>query len=497
VKVAISPVSVDGALRNLERETPGWEFDGYRRDAATAWERKLQRVRIEKPDTARKTVFYTALYHSQLAPTTYGDADGSYRGSNGQVQPPAPFQNHTAFPLWDTFRALHPLLTLIQAERVDDLVQSMMAIYRESGRLPVWPLWGNETGAGIGYHATPVIADAIFKGLTTVNRGEALEAMKASALEDGRGLRWLKPPETRGYIPADREPESVSKLLEYAYDDWCIAQVAARLERLEDRRFFETRAGFYRNAFDPSTGFMRPRLVDGSWKAPFSPRRSPGGARDYTGGNAWQYTWSVMHDVRGLMGLLGGPEAFARKLDELFDQPPILEGEPVPPDEYGPIGLYTHGNAPSQHIAYLYAYAGAPWKSAGRVQQIASTLYRTGPEGLCGPESGGQLSAWYLFSAMGFYPVNPAEGVYVIGAPQVEKAAIDLGGQRTFTMEAHDLSPANKYITAATLNGKPLDRCWVSHADIAAGGTLRFTMGAEPNAAWASSPDAAPPSMTK
>jgi predicted alpha-1,2-mannosidase len=371
-----------------------------------------------------------------------------------------------------------------------------MAMYREGGRLPVWPLWANETDTMIGYHAVPVIADAIFKGLTTVNRGEALEAMKASALQDGRGLTWLKPPETRGYIPADREAESVSKTLEYAFDDWCIAQLAAKLERQDDRRFFETRAGFYRNVFDASTGFMRPRLADGSWKAPFSPRFTQQRAHDYTEGNAWQYTWSVMHDVRGLMTLMGGPEAFVRKLDALFDQPPIIEGETVPPGISGLIGQYAHGNAPSHHIASLYAYAGAPWKSAGRVHEIASTLYRTGPEGLCGNEDCGQLSAWYLFSAMGFYPVNPAEGVYVIGAPQVEKATIDVGGQRTFAIEAQDLSPVNKYVTGATLNGKPLDRSWISHADISAGGTLRFTMGAEPNTAWASSPDAAPPSMT-
>jgi predicted alpha-1,2-mannosidase len=497
LKVAISPVSVDGARRNLERETPGWEFDGFRKDAAVAWERKLQRVRIETPDRARKTVFYTALYHALLAPTTYADADGSYRGSNGEAQPPAPFQNHTVFSLWDTFRALHPLMTLIQAERVDDLVQSMMAIHRETGRLPVWPLWSNETDTMIGYHAVPVMADAIFKNLTTVNRGEAFEAMKASALQDARGLQWLKPPATPGYIPADREAESVSKTLEYAFDDWCIAQLAAKLERQDDRRFFETRAGFYRNVFDASTGFMRPRLADGSWKAPFSPRYSQQLAHDYTKGNAWQYTWSVMHDVRGLMTLMGGPDAFVRRLDDLFDQLPIIEGESVPPDISGLIGQYAHGNEPSHHIAYLYAYAGAPWKAAGRVREIASTLYGTGPEGLCGNEDCGQLSAWYLFSALGFYPVNPAEGVYVIGAPQVEKAAIDLGGQRTFAVEAQDLSPVNKYVTGATLNGKPLDRCWLSHADIAAGGTLRFTMGAEPNTAWASSPDAAPPSMTK
>jgi predicted alpha-1,2-mannosidase len=497
LKVAISPVSVEGARRSLERETPGWEFDGYRRDAVTAWERKLQRLRIETPDRARKTVFYTALYHSMLAPTTYADGDGSYRGSNFDVQPAAPFQNHTVFPLWATFRALHPLMTLLQAERVDDLVQSLMAVYRESGRLPVSPLWSNETDAAIGYHAVPVIADAIFKGLTSVNRGEAFDAMKASALGDDRGLRWLKPPETAGYIPADREPGSVSKTLEYAFDDWCIAQLAAKLERVDDRRFFEARAAFYRNVFDPATGFMRPRLADGSWKAPFAPRAARRDGSDYAAGNAWQYTWSVMHDVRGLLTLLGGPQAFVRKLDELFDQAPLMEGEPVAADSLGVIGQYAHGNVPSHHVAYLYAYAGAPWKSAARVRQIASTLYATGPEGLCANDQGGQLSAWYLFSAMGMYPVNPAEGVYVIGAPQVDKAAIDLGGQRTFTIEAQGLSTVNTYITGATLNGKPLDRCWVSHADIAAGGTLRLTMGAEPATAWASAPDAAPPSMSK
>jgi len=497
LKVAISPVSIDGARRSLERETPGWEFDGYRRDAATAWERKLQRVRIETPEKARKTVFYTALYHALLAPTSFNDADGSYRGSNGEVQPPPPFQNHTAYSLWHTFRALHPLMTIVQAERVDDLVQSLMAAYRETGRLPLWPLWGGDTGSMIGYHAAPVIADAIAKGLTSVNRGEALDAMKASALMDDRGLAWLKPPETRGYIPADREPESVSKTLEYAFDDWCIAQLAARLERQDDRRFFETRAGFYRNLFDPATGFMRPRQSDGSWKAPFSPRQMPAGRPDYTDANAWQYSWSVMHDVRGLIELMGGPDAFVRKLDGLFDQASLVEGETPPAEIAGLIGQYAHGSAPCHHVAYLYAYAGAPWKSAARVRQIASRLYGTGPEGLCGNDECGQLSAWYLFSAMGFYPVNPAGGVYVIGAPQVEKATIELGGQRTFTVDAPGLSPVNTYVTGAALNGTPLNRCWIGHADLAAGGTLSLTMGPEPSTSWATSSDAAPPSMSK
>lgn len=495
LKIGISPVSVEGARKNLEHEAVGWEFDAARRDAAAAWERKLQRVRIETADKARKTVFYTALYHALLAPTTFCDVDRSYRGANGQVETTAAFQNHTVFSLWDTFRALHPLMTIIQAERVNDLVQSMMAFHRESGQLPVWPLWGNETNTMIGCHAVPVIVDAILKGLTTVNRGEALEAMKAGALQDARGLKWLKPPETRGYIPADEDVESVSKTLEYAYDDWCIARLAAKLERQADRRFFDTRAGFYRNVFDPSTGFMRGRLADGSWRTPFSPRLSQREQHDYTEGNAWQYSWSVMHDVRGLMTLMGGADAFVRKLDELFDQPSVVEGQNAPPDISGLIGQYAHGNEPSHHIAYLYAYAGAPWKAASRVNQIATTLYTARPDGLCGNEDCGQMSAWYLFSAMGFYPVNPAEGVYVIGAPQVDKITIDLGAQRVFVVEAQGLSPANRFVTGATLNGKPLDRCWITHDDISRGGVLRFSMGAEPNRSWASSPEAAPPSM--
>jgi predicted alpha-1,2-mannosidase len=494
LKLAISPVSLDGARKNLEREAPGWEFDNARRDAEDAWERKLQRVRIETPDRARKTVFYTGLYHALLAPTVFCDVDLSYRGADGKVQTGA-FQNHTVFSLWDTFRALHPLLTIVQPDRVDDLVQSMMAFARESGQLPVWPLWGNETNTMIGYHAVPVMVDAVMKGLTTVSRGEVLEAARQSAGQDGRGLKWLKPPDTRGYIPADQEAESVSKTLEYAFDDWCIAQLAGKLERVSDRRFFETRAGFYKNLFDPSTSFMRPRMSDGSWQTPFSPRFAEHEKSAYTEGNAWQYSWSVMHDVKGLMTLMGGQAAFVKKLDELFDQPSVIEGANASPDISGLVGQYAHGNEPSHHIAYLYAYAGAPWKTAARANRIAS-LYTTGPEGLCGNEDCGQLSAWYLLSAMGFYPVNPAEGTYVIGSPLVDRVSIDLGGERTFVVEAEGLTPANIYVTGATLNGKPLDRCWFTHADIAAGGRLRLKMGSDPNSSWATAAGSAPPSMS-
>jgi predicted alpha-1,2-mannosidase len=491
LKVALSPVSREAALKNLEAEAPGWDFDAFRREAADGWERKLQRVKIETRDQARKTIFYTGLYHAMLAPTLACDADRSYRTVDGRTAT-APFQNHTAFALGDTFRALHPLLTLIQPERVDYLVQSMMAFYRESGHLPVWPLWGNETHAAVGYHAAPVIVDAIMKNLTTVDRGEALEAMKASAFQDTRGLSWLNGPGTRGYIPCDKEPESVSKTLEYAYDDWCIARLAGKLERATDRRLFEARAGFYRNLFDPSTGFMRPRLNDGAWKSPGSPQ----GHADYSGGSAWQHTWSVMHDVRGLMTLMGGPDGFIKKLDGLYDQS-AADGSPAASDLSGLIGQYAHGSSSCHHVAYLYAYAGAPWLTAARVRQIATTLYTTGPEGLCGIDGSGQLSAWYLFSALGFYPVNPAEGTYVLGAPLVDRAAIDLGGGTTFIVESDALGDDQQYVKGVTLNGKPLDRCWISHEEIAAGGTLRFSMASEPNRSWATAPESAPPSMTK
>jgi len=496
IKLALSPTSVAAAHRNLDKEAPHWEFDAYRRAADEAWQRRLDRIRIETPDRAAKTVFYTSMYHALIAPTVFCDADGAYRGPDGQVHEGTTFQNHTVFSLWDTFRALHPLLTVIQPERVNDLVQSMMAFSREGGLLPVWSLWGNETNTMIGYHAVPVIVDAILKGLTTVDRGEAFDAMKASALQDARGLKWLKAPETRGYIPADQEVESVSKTLEYAFDDWCIARLAAKLERPGDRRLFEARAGFYRNVFDRSSGFMRGRLADGSWRTPFSPRFSQHEKSDFTEGNAWQHTWAVMHDVAGLIGLMGGPEAFARKLDELFEQPSIIEGENASPDISGLIGQYAHGNEPSHHIAYLYAYAGRPWKTTDRVRQICTKLYTTGPEGLCGNEDCGQMSAWYVFSAMGFYPVNPAEGVYVIGAPQLDVVTIALAGGRTFEIRAARLSAENRYIQSATLNDTPLDRCWIRHEEITAGGVLRFTMGPEPNRSWASAPAAAPPSMS-
>jgi predicted alpha-1,2-mannosidase len=495
VKVALSTVSAEGALRNLTAEAPGWEFETYRRDAEALWERKLRRVWIDTPDTARKTVFYTGLYHALLAPTLVCDADRATRGSDGNVVTPV-FQRHTAFPLWSTFRALHPLLTLVQGERVDSLVLSLMADYRERGVLPVSPYWGTETGRMVGYHAAPVIVDAIMKNLTTVDRGEALDAMKQSAFQEAHGLQWLSRPDTRGFLPADQEPQAVLKTLEYAFDDWCIAKLAGKLERASDRRLFEIRAGLYKNVFDPSSGFMRGRQSNGSWATPFSPRFAGPADGVYGDGNAWQSSFSVMHDVRGLMTLMGGPETFVKRLEALFNEPALPDSGDVSPNTAGFIGQYAHAYEPCHHIAYLYAHAGAPWLTAARVHQIATTMYSTTPDGLCGRDEGGQLSAWFVFSALGFYPVNPADGTYVLGTPLVERATLDIGGGTYFSIETNGLSEINRYVKSVTLNDKPLDRCWISHEEIVAGGTLRFSMAAEPNRQWASAPDAAPPSMT-
>jgi putative alpha-1,2-mannosidase len=776
-KVGISAVSIEGAIANLNREIPGWGFDAVRNQAAQAWNRALQRVQLEGESDEQKTLLYTSLYHSLMAPQLFSDTDGSYRGADGEVHRRLAFSNYSVYSLWDTFRAQHPLLTLVQPQRVDDLVQSMMSFYREHGLLPVWSLAGNETNTMIGYHSVPVIVDAWSKNLTTVDPGEALEAMKKSALQDADGLRYYKEPEPRSlqavtadetqsnmrridsisandfttvrfgpivngyekplagttfayhsqfpqartalllraradfqpvewqtgpvpepvsgrkislawiaamdageprrqfelyvngqqwfsfrspraddknfresgpggatlnfrgthrdqyddlfgvmfltlpaglprgeqlrlavhaedagsdqwymtfdhplswriaadsvygiveefgrrrqivrvdvenmgppgkgsvsvddvptpvdfkfgsnrfvltapvvnqdtpipvkatiegrvldeieltlrplepydYLPADWVNESVSKTLEYAYDDWCVARLADALGARDDAFTFRRRARFYRNLFDPETGFMRGRLSDGSWKEPFSPRFSSHRQDEYTEGNAWQYTWSVQHDIKGLIGLLGGREAFIEKLDELFEQSSDIEGTNASPDISGLIGQYAHGNEPSQHVAYLYCYAGAPWKTQERVRQITDTQYDTTPEGLPGNEDCGQMSAWYILSAIGFYPVNPAEGVYVIGTPHHERISLVLDEGRTFTVEAPGTSSINKYIQSASLNGRTLDRCYITHAEIAIGGTLQFVMGPEPNREWAADELAAPPSMT-
>ncbi len=762
IKVAISPVSVEGARRNLNQEIPGWDFDGVRQTAAAAWQQELQKVKIESPDTANLEAFYTALYHTLLAPTLFCDVNGDYRGGDGDVHADADFYNYCTFSLWDTYRAAHPLYTIIAPQRLRDWTGSILSFYQDSGLLPVWPLAGNETWCMIGYHSVPVLVDAYFKGLLPWNAEQILEAMKKSAFQNRRGLQfynlvtpqplekklaelhgedvvstiyppvtedtpvlkgWVKsvagepisyhssypyvrnalisratdgtmavewqteasplyyvatrvtfmwaaglatgkgghrfdlfvngekwlsfntardtsqlqwtvradngaaltfvpqrrdrfddlfgnmfltvPPalqkpwspltlrvvgekggspdwymtfehamedtvrleseyalaEEQGtsyqfvkllierpkaptsatillngkkvletslatgltvidvpieaveketaiqitiqadkekierrfvlrsvmpydYIPADQERESVSKGLEYAYDDWCIAQMAKALGKTEDAAEFDRRAGYYRNLYDSTTGFMRGRNSDGSWVTPFDPRFGTEKQPQYTEGNAWQYSWYVPQDVLGLISLMGGKETFAAKLDSLFGHSSDLEGLGATADVSGLVGMYAHGNEPSHHIAYLYAYADQPWKTQATVRKIMHDFYTNQPDGLCGNEDCGQMSAWYVFSALGFYPVNPADGKYVFGSPLFERASVDVGDGKTFTVLAHHTSPENMYVQSVKLNGTEYHRRYIAHQEIMKGGMLEFEMGPEPNTQW-------------
>jgi predicted alpha-1,2-mannosidase len=494
IKIGLSYVDIDGALRNLETEAPGWDFDGARAAALAAWEGELSRVRIEGADDSAKTVFYTALYHTKLAPILFQDVDGRYRGGDGRIHTARRFTNYSIFSLWDTFRAAHPLFTLVSPERVNDFVNSMLAFEDEYGLLPVWSLVGNETNTMTGHHAVPVIVDAYRKGFRGFDADAAYAAVRESAAQNHRGLRFYR---RYGYIPSELEVESVTKTLEYAYDDWAIASFARQLGDEANAERFAGRARGYRLVFDSATGLMRGRHAGGSWVTPFDPIRSSHAVNtDYTEGNAWQHSWFVPHDVRGLIDLMGGDETFIAKLDSLFTLDTTVTGENASPDISGMIGQYAHGNEPSHHIAYLYSYAGAPWKTQARVRAIMETMYRAAPDGLAGNEDCGQMSAWYVLSALGFYPVNPAEALYVIGSPLFEEAVIELADGATFTVRANGVSPENGYIQSATLNGRPFDRGFIRHEEIVRGGTLELVMGPEPNYEWAADEAARPPSMS-
>jgi predicted alpha-1,2-mannosidase len=494
VKVALSSVGIDGALANLAAEAPGWDFDGARRAAREAWTRELGRVTVEG-DPKERRIFYSALYHSMLAPVTYMDVDGRYRGLDQAIHTAKGWTNYHVFSLWDTFRAEHPLFTILQPARDADMIRSMLAHRAQSVHhiLPIWSFGSNETWCMIGYHAVPVIADALLKGIRGFDVGEAWAAMKASATYapyGGLGA-YLK----YGYVPVDLEQEAASKTLEYAYDDWTIARVARVLGKTDDQRVFEKRAASFRAIFDPSTGFMRARKTDGKFREPFDPLYAQYGS-DYTEGNAWQYSWFVPHDVRALIELEGGPARFVARLDQLFSMTGTADKVKQVEDISGLIGQYAHGNEPSQHIAYLYSYAGQPWRTQERIRQIMDTLFDDTPEGLSGNEDCGQMSAWYIFSALGFYPVAPGSLEYVVGVPRFRLATVKLPGGKPFTVRAENLSRSNGYIQSATLDGRPYDKAYVRHQDLMRGATLTFVMGPQPNKSWASAAGSAPYSMT-
>lgn len=477
VKTAISSAGIDGAKKNFLTDKFSWNFEAAANHSNNLWENELQKIKVTTDDESAKRTFYTALYHSLIAPSLYSDIDGNYKAPDSTVRNTNGYNRYTIFSLWDTFRAAHPLFTLIAPDKINDFINSMLGHYNETGLLPVWELMGNETGTMIGYHAIPVIADAILKGFSGFDINHAYEAMKRSAMQDKLGLKYWK---EIGYIPSDKENESVSKGLEYAYDDWCIAQIAKHLNKNDDYNYFLSRSNNYKNFFDPSLRFMRGKDSEGRWKEPFNPRYSNHRDDIYTEGNAWQYTWFDPHDIPGLINLMGSKTDFEKKLDSLFTIDSKIDGENASSDISGLIGQYAHGNEPSHHIAYLYNYSGAPWKTQRIINEIINTLYNDKPDGLSGNEDCGQMSAWYVFSSLGFYPVNPANQIYSIGTPLFDKVEIALSNGKIFTIIVDRKSKENIYIQSIELNGKPIDDYSIDHDEILAGGILKFVMGNSP-----------------
>ena len=477
VKVGISPVSMSGADRNIESELPGWDFEETVRRTARKWERELDKVAVEGADDRTRRIFYTGLYHAFLQPALFNDCDGRYRGADGMVHEDPGHETYTVFSLWDTYRAAHPLYTLLQAGRVPDMVLTMLDIHDEQGMLPVWHLYGSDTREMIGIQSVPVIADALMKGIPGIDSRRALRAMKESMTSDYKGLSWLR---RQDYIPADKEGESVAKGLEYALADGCIALAARKAGDGELAREFGRRARFYRNYWDPKTRFFRGRNADGAFREPFDPFRSTHRNDDYCEGTGWQYTWLVPHDVQGLVSLFGSEEAFAAKLDSLFTIEGDM-GEQASGDISGLIGQYAHGNEPGHHTVYLYPYVGQQWKTARLVRRILGEMYTDRPDGLAGNEDCGQMSSWYVLSAMGFYSVNPALGIYVLGSPAFDRITLRTHGGKRFTVIAENNSEENIYIQSAELDGRPYPYSYIRHADLLRGGTLRLKMGPKPS----------------
>ncbi|UOR06100.1 GH92 family glycosyl hydrolase [Hymenobacter aerilatus] len=493
LKVGISPVSSENALANIRAEIPHWNFQKTVAAADAAWNQELDKVQIKTENPDQQKVFYTALYHTMIAPSTFNDHNGDYWGTDKKVHKNAPFTNLTTFSLWDTYRAAHPLFTLLQTNRVNDMVNTMLAIYQQQGKLPVWHLMANETNTMVGYSAVPVVVDAYLKGFNGFDANLAYEAIKTTAMRDESGLKAVK---ELGFIPANSEVENVSKGLEYAVDDWCIAQMAKKMGKQEDYAYFSKRAKNYQNYFDKSVGFMRGRVSKTEWRTPFSPFQSVHMKSDFTEGNAWQYTWLVPQDVEGLIGLLGGEQRFTQKLDSLFTVQGNM-GEEASPDISGLIGMYAHGNEPGHHITYLYSYVGQPWKTADKVRFIMDQFYTTKPDGIIGNEDVGQMSAWYVLSAMGFYPLNPANGAFVFGSPMVQQATLALPGGKLLSIEAKNNNATNKYIQSVTRNGQPYPKSYITYQDLMQGGTLVLEMGPKPSPTWGVAPDSRPRSVVQ
>lgn len=475
MKVALSTTGVEGAKANMAAEVPEWDFEGIRTAAKADWNSYLSRIEVEGTDE-EKTNFYTSFYHALIQPNEISDVDGRYRNAADSVVNATGGKFYSTFSLWDTYRAAHPFYTLMVPERVDGFINSLVDQAEVQGYLPIWGLWGKENFCMVANHGVSVVAEAYAKGFRGFDAERAFNAIKQTQTVShplkSNWENYMK----YGYFPTDlTEAESVSSTLESVYDDYAAADMAKRMGKTEDAAYFARRADFYKNLFDSSTQFMRSKKSDGTWKSPFNPSQighaeSVGG--DYTEGNAWQYTWHVQHDVPGLIALFGGEEPFLNKLDSLF----TLKLETTQADVTGLIGQYAHGNEPSHHVTYLYALAGRPERTQELIREIFDTQYSPKPNGLCGNDDCGQMSAWYMFSAMGFYPVNPVSGEYVFGAPQLPEFVLHLADGKTFTIKAEGLSEANKYVKSITLNGEPYTKNFISHADIVKGGTLVYQM---------------------
>ena len=482
MKVALSSVSYEKALEALG-EIRGWNFDSYKAAAEGLWEKELQKMQVKTNDEHLKRIFYTAIYHTCMAPVLFSDADGDYQNAKGNVQKMKKGQRYTVFSLWDTFRGLNPLFTLTQPQRNIDILNSMLAFYDENGLLPVWDLSTFETNCMSGYHAVPVLADAVLKDTKGLDAVLVYEAMLASANQKERGTPdYIK----YGYLPSDKGSFSVTLTVEYAFDDWCIAQVAKKLGKTADYIKFMKRADSWKQLFDQQTGFMRGKKADGSWVTPFDPyfASTDWKTSNYEEGNAWQYTFFVPHDVIGLTQAFGSKAAFINKLDSLFTVNSNIKGESAPPDMSGLIGQYAHGNEPSHHIAYMYSFVGEPWKTGKQVRNIIETMYHDKPEGYAGNEDCGQMSAWAVWSMMGFFPANPANGEYVFGSPVFDQMNLKLPSGKNMLIIAKNNSKSNIYIQSIKLNGRPYNKTYITHTDLLKGGVIEFTMGAQPNKAW-------------
>ena len=479
IKIGISSVSIDGAIASLEKENPNWSFEKTKQNAKNQWNELLSRAQVSGTEE-EKINFYTSMYHLFTQPNNIADIDGKYRGADDKVYTSPTGVYYSTFSLWDTYRAAHPLYTILAPEKVDGMVQTMIDHYKVQGALPIWSLWGRENYCMIGNHAIPVILDAYLKGFKGFNTEDAYKAIKGSSMVSHRNSDW-EVYNKYGYYPYDiTAVESVSRTLESCYDDYCVAQMAKALGRIDDYEYFNTRAGFYKNLLDPQTNLMRGKDSKGNWRTPFNPRSSNHRSDDYCEGTAWQWTWFVPHDVEGLVNLMGGEDAFVQKLDSLFSADSSLEGETTSSDISGLIGQYAHGNEPSHHVIHLYNYVNRPWRTQELVDSVYRSQYANSIDGLSGNEDCGQMSAWYILNSMGFYQVCPGKPVYSIGRPAFDKAVINLPEEKTFSIVVKNNGKKNKYIESVLLNGKALNIPFFNHQDIANGGTMEIKMTDHP-----------------